>query len=122
MYYEIIHYVNDNEMWVVGGLSTNYPLYSHIHRGYESPQTTEIFDRKTKSFRKGPNVPVYMVHHCMTKLNASHVFIGGIFSPDYNDFDTSFLVDIREEPFVFHMLPKMDESRMSAGCGVIRSD
>ena len=101
--------LNDNEMWVVGG----YPSY----------KTTEIFDRKTKKFRKGPDAPVDMYLHCMTKLNATHVFIGGGRSINQgNYYDTSFLVDITEEPFVFHMLPKMDKSRDGAGCGVIRFD
>ena len=36
--------------------------------------------------------------------------------------DTSFLVDIREEPFEFRMLLKMDKSQIAAGCGVIRFD
>ena len=104
--------LNDNEMWVVG--STNC-------------QSTEIYDRKTNSFRKGPDVPdvpeLSNLHfHCMTKLNATHVFIGGIESMDYDVYDVSFLVKVSEEPFVFHKLPKMKQSRFGAGCGVIRLD
>ena len=102
--------LNDDELWLVGG---NVP----------SCQTTEIYDRKTKSFRRGPDTPVQIYRHCITKLNATHVFIGGGRSIDQSwYYDTSFLVDIREEPFVFNMLPKMDKSRWGAGCGVIRFD
>ena len=103
--------LNDNEMWVVGG----FPSYL----------TSEIYDRKTKKFRKVPGAPVGMLllHHCMTKLNETHVFIGGGSSIDQlNYYDTSYLVDIAKEPFLFHMLPKMEKSRLGAGCGVIRSD
>ena len=105
--------LNDNEMWVVG--STNF-------------QTTEIYDRKTNSFRKGPDVPdvpkLSNLHfHCMAKLNATHVFIGGVESMDRAGYyDVSFLVKVSEEPFVFHKLPKMEQSRFGAGCGVIRLD
>ena len=41
-----------------------------------------------------PDVPeLSNLHfHCMTKLNATHVFIGGIESMDYDVYDVSFLV------------------------------
>ena len=112
--------LNANEIWIVGGYGTPYEF---PHHGYRND--TEIYDRKTNSFRKGPDLPVYMRDHCMTKLNATHVFIGGGRSIEQNNYwyyDTSFLVDIREEPFVFHMLPKTNKSRRGAGCGVIRFD
>ena len=104
--------LNDNEMWVVGGYGNPPPR-----------KTTEVYDRKTKMFRKGPDVPVGMYSHCMAKLNATHVFIGGVESTNQSyNYDISFLVDIAKEPFVFQILPKMDKSRKGAGCGVIRSD
>ena len=103
--------LNDNEMWVVGG--------SPGRGGY----TSEIYDKNTKTFRKGPHIPVHMFNHCMVKLNETHVFIGGGESIDQQFYyDSSFLVEIAKEPFVFHMLPKMSKSRNAAGCGIIRSD
>jgi len=94
--------INDHEMWVLGGYNT-----------FEQLKTTEIISTKTKSARKGPDLPVTMYRHCAVKVNATHVFIGD------GDMKFAYMVNVSQQPFEFTSLPGMKYLRNDAGCGFI---
>ena len=110
--------LNDNKIWITGGWIRN------PNGGGESTATTEILDIESATFSKGPDLPTWMYTHCLVRYNETHVFLGAIgsFEDDQTQFWTPYLVDIEQEPFVFHALPDMSNGRDGGGCAVIDVD
>jgi len=100
--------LNHNKIWITGG------FISHGNGGI-STKTTEILDIDTLTFSAGPDLPESMIDHCMVTYNETHIFIGS----NYCD---SYLVDVGQNPFVFHTLPKTTYSRIGAGCAVLEME
>merc|ERR1711963_588531 len=105
--------LNENKVWITGG-------YLQNGHGGIATKTTEILDIETLTFSTGPDLPTWLFDHCMVKYNESHIFIGAVGSYAGEDiYKTPFLVDIEQDPFVFHALPDMSFGRDGAGCSVL---
>jgi hypothetical protein len=70
--------LGNDQMWITGGYNGG------------CLKSTELYDVQSKTLQTGPDLSQTMDCHCMTKLNETHVFIGG----DKNISDASYLLDI----------------------------
>ena len=91
---------------MTGGMSGNYIAY----------KSTELvsYDRATGHLEVTPatNLTIAMLGHCITRLNSTHVFLGG------GNTNKAYLFDERKE--VFTELPHLKKKRMRAACSVVQ--
>ena len=102
-------HLNHKKIWITGGFISNHG------NGGISTNTTEILDIETLTFSAGPDLPIDMTDHCMARYNETHIFIASFLGNYHN----SYLVDIDQNPFIFHALPRITYHRAGAGCAVL---
>ena len=99
---------DNRSWWVTGGMNGNYHAY----------KSTELlsYDEITGSQRFSPatDLPISMLGHCITRINGSHLFLGG------GNTQKAYLFD--ENKLSFIELPEMLKKRMGPACSVVQYD
>ena len=104
---------NGSNWWITGGKALG---------GLDSTDSTEILDMQTEIFTKGPKLPEGMDHHCVSRINSTHLFI--------TSKNRAFLVneqvflcndEICEKQY-FIKLPYLKMNRYSPACTVLKKD
>ena len=130
IYNKCFQYSNKNKSWGdIGSLNDQYRYAASsvflngkywisgggLLNGRTSLITSEIFPDNHGAFSMSADLPEQWRHHCMSKVNDTHIFVAG---GDWSS-KNAYLVDVSLDKFKFVKLPPMLESRSGAACGTI---
>jgi len=100
--HSVLLLLQNDSYWDIGGTGEK-----------ESPKTSEFKSDTDHPFTLSASLPEPMYYHCAVTMNDTHIFVAG----NHYDTKTAYIVNIRDDPFVFHSIPLMPNQRYGAGCG-----